>query len=150
MQVGNRIKAKIIQVDGTKISLSMKRLKEDPWKKAVERYKVGQLVRGKVLKINPFGAFVELDEQIHGLAHISELSHDIIRDPKDVVQVGETYEFKILSIDPASHRLGLTLKGAKPAPEKKAEPEQPEAKAPADETATSAENLVSEEGETKS
>ncbi|MFH1171844.1 MAG: S1 RNA-binding domain-containing protein, partial [bacterium] len=107
---GDALRAKIIQIDGTKISLSMKRLVEDPWKQAVERYTVGQLVSGKVLKINPFGAFVELDEHIHGLAHISELSPTMIRDPRDAVTVGETYRFKILSIDPKNHRLGLSLK----------------------------------------
>ncbi len=119
VRVGDPMKAKIIQIDGTKISLSMKRLVDDPWKHAVERYHVGQKVKGKVLKINPFGAFVELDAEIHGLAHISELSNTIIRDPSEVVKVGETYPFRILSIDPKNHRLGLSLKPAKeePAPD---------------------------------
>lgn len=118
VRLGDPVKAKIIQIDGTKISLSMKRLVEDPWKLAVERYKVDQVIKGKVLKINPFGAFVELDEHIHGLAHISELSHEMVRDTRDVVQVGETYSFKILSIDPKNHRLGLSLKALKEKPER--------------------------------
>ncbi|MFH1171601.1 MAG: S1 RNA-binding domain-containing protein [bacterium] len=122
VKVGDALRAKIIQIDGTKISLSMKRLVEDPWKQAVERYAVGQLVSGKVLKINPFGAFVELDEHIHGLAHISELSPTMIRDPRDAVIVGETYRFKILSIDPKNHRLGLSLKALQ---EKAAQEEAP-------------------------
>lgn len=125
VKVGDEIKAKIIQVDGTKISLSMKRLVEDPWKQAVERYTIGQVVKGKILKINPFGAFVELDEHIHGLAHISELSHEMIRDPRDVVSTDETYKFKILTIDPKNHRLGLSLKALKEKPaEKKEQPEE--------------------------
>lgn len=116
VKVGDAVKAKIIQIDGTKISLSMKRLTEDPWKQAVERYSIGQVVKGKVVKINPFGAFVELDEHIHGLAHISELSHSVIRDPRDIVTVGEAYQCKILSIDAKNHRLGLSLKALQEPP----------------------------------
>ncbi|MBI3957029.1 MAG: S1 RNA-binding domain-containing protein [Candidatus Kerfeldbacteria bacterium] len=133
VKVGDKIQAKIIQIDGTKISLSMKRLVEDPWKKAVERYTIGQVVPGKVVKINPFGAFVELDAQIHGLAHISELSHEIIRDPRDAVTAGETRDFKILSIDPKNHRLGLSLKALKEktaASETEEQPIEPKATEP--------------------
>jgi small subunit ribosomal protein S1 len=132
VKVGDQIKTKIIQIDGTKISLSIKRLVDDPWKKAVERYSVGQIVPGVVVKINPFGAFVELDEHIHGLVHISELSHSLIRDPRDVVKVGETYTFKILTIDPKNHRLGLSLKALKEKPAPKQAPEEgsSDAKAP--------------------
>lgn len=110
LKVGDEVKALIIGIDGTKISLSLKRLKDDPWKTAVERYSVGQVVKGKILKLNPFGAFVELDEEIHGLAHISELSKKMIHSPAEVVKEGETREFKIISIEPDSHRLGLSLK----------------------------------------
>lgn len=110
LKAGDRIKAIIIGIDGTKISLSLKRLTDDPWKTAVERYSVGQIVSGKVLKLNPFGAFVELDPQIHGLAHISELSKKVIHSPAEVLKEGETRQFKIISIEPASHRLGLSVK----------------------------------------
>lgn len=110
VKVGDTIKATIIGIDGTKISLSYKRLKDDPWKTAVERYQIGQVVSGKVLKLNPFGAFVELDSEIHGLAHISELSKKMIRSANEVVKEGETREFKIISIEPNQHRLGLSLK----------------------------------------
>lgn len=110
VQVGQPIKAIIIGIDGTKISLSLKRLTDDPWKKAVERYSVGQVVEGKVLKLNPFGAFVELDPEIHGLAHISELSAKQIRSANEVLKEGESRTFKIISIDPNAHRLGLSIK----------------------------------------
>lgn len=109
-RVGDTIKAKIIAIEGTKISLSVKRLTDDPWKKAVERYNVGQVVKGTVLKINPFGAFVELDKEIHGLAHVSELGDKAIRDPNAVLKPGQAYDFKIISIDAKSHRLGLSRK----------------------------------------
>lgn len=110
VKVGDQIKATIIGIDGTKISLSLKRLTDDPWQKAVERYTVGQAVSGKVLKLNPFGAFVELDEEIHGLAHISELSSKSIRAASEVLKEGDTRQFKIISIDPNQHRLGLSIK----------------------------------------
>jgi len=110
LQVGQTIKAMIIGIDGTKISLSIKRLTEDPWMKAVERYTVGQVVTGKVLKLNPFGAFVELDPEIHGLAHISELSSKPIKTSGEILKEGESRTFKVISIDPNQHRLGLSIK----------------------------------------
>lgn len=113
IKVGDKIKAKIISIDGTKVSLSIKHLKVDPWRKVAEKYKIGQKVRGKVLKINPFGAFVELDKNIHGLVHISELSEKKIAHPSEVVREGETHQFKILSIEAGNHRLGLSLKALK-------------------------------------
>lgn len=117
--VGDKIQAKIIAIDGTKISLSIKRLSDDPWKTAVERYTIGQVVKGQVLKINPFGAFVELDKEIHGLAHVSELTDQPVRDPGSLLKSGEKYDFKIISIDAKNHRLGLSRKAlttAEPAP----------------------------------
>lgn len=134
--VGDTMKAKIIGIEGTKISLSVKRLTEDPWKTAVERYAIGQVVKGQVLKINPFGAFVELDKEIHGLAHVSELSDKPIRDPGSVLKAGERYDFKIISIDAKSHRLGLSRKALtrEPAAAETAEPaasgEEPKMEAP--------------------
>lgn len=110
VKVGDEVKAEIISIEDSKISLSIKKLKQDPWIKAVKRYKVGQVVRSKVLKINPFGVFIELDKDIHGLAHISELSSKLVRDPSEIVKVGETYNFKILSIEPKEHRLGLSMR----------------------------------------
>ncbi|MFA6525752.1 MAG: S1 RNA-binding domain-containing protein [Patescibacteria group bacterium] len=109
---GDKVKASVIGIDGSKISLSMKKLQTDPWKEVVKKYKIGQIVKGKVLKINPFGAFVELDHDIHGLAHISELSNQLVHNPSDIVTIGEEYKFKILSIEPNNHRLGLSLKAA--------------------------------------
>jgi small subunit ribosomal protein S1 len=112
VKVGQEIKAEIIGVEGSKIFLSMKKLVDDPWKKIAEKYKIGQIVEGKVLKINPFGLFVELDPEIHGLAHISELSSKQIQSPTEVAKIGDTLKFKIISIEPVDHRLGLSLRGA--------------------------------------
>ncbi|MBI4262274.1 S1 RNA-binding domain-containing protein [Candidatus Uhrbacteria bacterium] len=110
IHVGETIKAKIISIDGSKISLSIKRLIDDPWKEAAERYTVGQLVTGKIIKINPFGLFVELDENIHGLAHISELANTPVTNPESIAHIGDTREFKIISIDALEHRLGLSIR----------------------------------------
>jgi len=113
VKVGDNVKAQIISIEEGRVSLSIKKLKKDPWQEAINKYKIGQSVKGKVLKINLFGAFIELDKDIHGLAHISELSTKKINDPSEVVQVGKDYNFKILSIEPSSHRLGLSLKALK-------------------------------------
>lgn len=111
IKVGDRIKAQIIAIDNDRISLSMKRLQKDPWEDAVKKYKIAQVVVGKVIKLAPFGAFVELDKDIHGLAHLGELSDEKIADASAVLKEGEEREFKIISIEPAEHRLGLSVKG---------------------------------------
>ncbi|OGY44876.1 MAG: hypothetical protein A2729_01890 [Candidatus Buchananbacteria bacterium RIFCSPHIGHO2_01_FULL_39_14] len=116
LKVGDKIKAEIINVEGSKIFLSIKKLKDDPWKNISEKYQIGQVVSGKVLKVNPFGLFVELDADIHGLAHISELSSKPISSPTELAKPGDILSFKILSIEPQAHRLGLSLKAAKQAP----------------------------------
>ncbi len=130
VSVGQKIKAEIIGVEGSKIFLSIKKLVEDPWKKIGEKYKVGQIVDGKVLKINPFGLFVELDPEIHGLAHISELSSKQIQSPSEVANVGDVLKFKIISIEPVDHRLGLSLRAAheKTPPAKATKPAEQAAK----------------------
>lgn len=113
LKVGDTVRAEIINIEGSKIFLSMKRLIEDPWKSVGERFKTGQVVKGRVLKINPFGLFVELDPDIHGLAHISELSSKPVKDVNEIARVGDEFDFKIVSIDPENHRLGLSLRRAK-------------------------------------
>ncbi|MBI2415558.1 MAG: S1 RNA-binding domain-containing protein [Candidatus Kerfeldbacteria bacterium] len=110
VKVGDEVKAQIISIDDSKISLSMRNLIKDPWTIVAEKYTVGEVVHGKVLKINPFGVFVELDSDIHGLAHISELSYRKLSSPAEVVTEGQDYDFKIISIEPNKHRLGLSYK----------------------------------------
>ena len=110
VKVGDKVKAQVINTDKGRISLSMKRLSKDPWEEVVSKYQVGQIIKGTVTKLMPFGAFVELDDDIHGLAHLGELSSDKTIDPKTVVTEGKEYEFKIISIEPDHHRLGLSRK----------------------------------------
>ena len=129
LKMGDKVKAEIIDIDGSKVFLSMKKLVEDPWKRAGQKYKVGQVVVGKILKANPFGFFVELDPEIHGLAHISELSKKPVKDLTEIAKVGEEREFMIVSVEPEQHRLGLSIKAmTEPKSEKKDEEEEAEEK----------------------
>lgn len=110
LKIGQKVKAEIIGIEGSKIFLSIKKLITDPWRDVAERYKIGSIVKGKVLKVNPFGFFVELDPEIHGLAHISELSEKPVTDIGTIGKEGDELDFKIVSIEPDEHRLGLSLK----------------------------------------
>lgn len=138
LKAGETVKAEIIGIDGSKIFLSMKKLKDDPWANVESKYKIGDIVEGKVLKSNPFGLFVELDQDIHGLAHISELSDKPVDHPSKIAKSGDVLKFKIVSIEPKEHRLGLSLRAltAKPKTEKTEEAPveevKPEAEAPAE------------------
>ncbi len=110
VKVGDKVQAKIIGIDNDKISLSMRALQKDPWSVIEEKYKTGDIVKGTVNRINPFGAFVYLDKDIHGLAHISEMSEAFPgKSIDEIIKVGEEYDWKILSIEPKEHRMGLTL-----------------------------------------
>ncbi len=106
-KVGDKIKAEIITVDGSKIFLSAKKLMKDPWADVAKKYKEGQIVKGKILKVNPFGLFIELDEDIHGLAHVSQLDLAPGQKIEDVYKANQEAEFEIMSIEPEHHRLGL-------------------------------------------
>ena len=136
VKVGDKVLAQIVGINGSKIFLSLKQLAHDPWKNIAERYKIGQVVKGKILKSNPFGFFVELDPEISCLLHVSELSHLPAKEAGEVGEPGDEMEFRIISIEPEQHRLGLGLKDAGDEPQKeKAEVKKEEAKevAPAEE-----------------
>lgn len=117
VKVGDKVRAQILNIQGSKIFLSMRALIEDPWKKAQERYTIGQEVQGKVLKVNPFGLFVELDPEIHGLAHVSQLNVDPAMPVEQQIKPGDTRTFKIVAIEPEHHRLGLSEKALQKEPE---------------------------------
>ena len=107
-QVGQKIKVKVIQIDGNRVSFSVKRLQPDPWIRAYEQYKPGTIVEGEVTRITSFGAFVKLSEHVAGLCHLSQLGENI-QDPNKVVRVGEKYPFRLINIEPATHRCSLQL-----------------------------------------
>lgn len=117
LKIGQTVKAEIIGIEGSKIFLSMKKLIQDPWAGVAEKYKIGEMVEGTVLKVNPFGLFVELDAEIHGLAHVSELSDKPVTDVTQIAKPGDVMSFKIVSIEPKEHRLGLSLKTKSEVPE---------------------------------
>jgi len=116
VKVGQKVTAKVISIDKGRVSLSIKQLQTDPWLDAVKKYQIGQIVTGKVAKVMPYGVFVELDPNIQGLVHIMELSHDAVKGPESSLKPDEKKEFKIISIEPAEHRLGLSLKAVSEAP----------------------------------
>jgi small subunit ribosomal protein S1 len=113
LKVGDKVKAQIIQLDHSKIYLSIKRLVDDPWKSVKDKYKVGEKVQGKILKVEAFGLMIALDKDIHGLAHISELSDEPMSNIQDKFKVGQEATFEVMSLEPAEHRLGLKLDGVK-------------------------------------
>jgi small subunit ribosomal protein S1 len=120
LTAGEAVKAEVIGIEGSKIFLSIKKMQADPWSGVEEKYKVGETVEGTVLKVNPFGLFVELDKDIHGLAHISELSDQPVEDVNTIAKSGDVVKFKIVSIEPKEHRLGLSLKAMDSKPTKEA------------------------------
>jgi len=120
-KVGDKIKAEIISIDGAKVFLSAKKLMKDPWLEASAKYQIGQVVSGTILKINPFGLFVKLDEEIHGLAHISQLNLGAKEKITDLYQPGEVKNFEVVSISPSEHRLGLKLDSGKKSAKAKTE-----------------------------
>jgi len=154
LKVGDNITAQIIQLDKSKIYLSIKRLVADPWKGVKDKYKVKDIVKGKILKVEPFGLMVALDEEIHGLAHISELSNKQMVNIKDEFKIGEERDFEIVSLEPPEHRLGLRVAGVKNKETKEEKPNKKEDKPAKDEKVKEEEpkveeKLVKEEKEDK-
>src|SRR3990167_6072795 len=98
LQVDQLVIAEVIGIEGSKIFLSMKKLVDDPWKNVAEKYHVGDEVEGTVLKVNPFGLFVELDPDIHGLAHVSQLGLAPGEKISELYRAGAKKEFLIVSI----------------------------------------------------
>ncbi len=107
VKVGEKVKVKIIDISNDKVSLSLKSLKKDPWEGIEKKYKKGDIVAGKVTKLNPFGAFIQITPKIQGLIHISEIGTKSKMAEK--FKIGEKNDFQILSIDPAEHRMSLKL-----------------------------------------
>ncbi|NRY11536.1 ribosomal protein S1 [Clostridium beijerinckii] len=93
-----------------KLSLSIKELVAKPWDNAKEKYPEGSIVLGKVVRLNDFGAFVELEPGVDGLVHISKISHNRIEHPSEVLKIGEEIKAKILSVDEENKRISLSIK----------------------------------------
>ena len=115
LKKGDTVKAVVISVDQDKkrVALGLKQLEEDPWETRIpSKYVPGEIVNGKVTKITNFGVFVELEEELEGLLHVSELADHKVENPEDVVTVGQDLEVKILRVDTDERKIGLSLKRA--------------------------------------
>jgi small subunit ribosomal protein S1 len=108
------VEAIVLDIDkvNQRISLGIKQLESDPWKEIDQKYKIGDLVHGKVTKLASFGAFVQLQDDIDGLVHISQLSEEHVAKVKDVLKVGQEVEARVIKVDKAERRIGLSIKAA--------------------------------------
>lgn len=113
VKVGDKIKAKIIAIDKDRLSLSIKQMSEDPWLEQVKAFKKGSLVEGKITRITPFGAFVQLSPAVEALVHVSEMGDDDSVDPEKLFQLNESKTFKVLDIDIEGRKIALSLKDGK-------------------------------------
>ncbi len=111
---GEVVEACVLEIDKTnqRISLGVKQLESDPWSIIDSRFKVGDLVKGTVAKIASFGAFIQLEDDIDGLVHISQLSEDHVAKVKDVIKVGDEVEARVIKVDKVERRIGLSIKAA--------------------------------------
>ena len=108
VKIGQKVKAKIISITDDKVSLSLKALKKNPWEDIEKKFKKGDIIKGKVIKFNPFGAFVRIAPKIQGLIHISEFGSQ--EKMKQELEMGKEYNFQILSVDPSRYSIILRLK----------------------------------------
>lgn len=115
IKTGETVKAKIIAIDKDRLSLSLKQMSEDPWLKEVQAFKTGDTVEGKVTRITPFGAFVQLSSAVEALVHVSEMSDDDGVDPEKIFQLNEDKKFKVIDIDLEGRKIALSLKDSKKA-----------------------------------
>ncbi len=112
VNVGDEVEVKVLKVDkeNEKISLGLKQLLPNPWDNVVEKYPVGDIVTAKVVRLAPFGAFVELEPGVEGLVHISHLADHHVEKPEDIVSEGEEIKAKVLSVDPEQKRIRLSIR----------------------------------------
>jgi ribosomal protein S1 len=113
IKVGDKVEVFVLGVDKehNKVSLGMKQLQPDPWVNVAEKYHVGQIISGVITRIASFGAFIQIEKDLEGLIHISELSFSHVEKVEDVVKVGEKVVAKIIKLIPDEQRIGLSLKG---------------------------------------
>jgi len=119
LKEGDKVSVTVISVDSEKgkIALSLKDAANNPWTDIEDRYPVGDIVTGKVVRLVPFGAFVELEQGLDGLIHISQIAQDRVENPADVLKIGENVDVKIIGLDVENNRISLSKKAAEFAPE---------------------------------
>jgi small subunit ribosomal protein S1 len=119
LKKGDDVEAEVLEIDkaNQRISLSLKHLADDPWKSIEDRYKIGDLVTGKVSKVASFGAFIQLADEIDGLVHISQISNDRVEKVKEVLKIGQEVSARVIKVDKTERRIGLSIKAADYTPE---------------------------------
>ena len=119
MEIGKEYEFKVLKCDKEtkKVSLGYKQLQSRPWDLVPGKYMVGDVIKGKVVRIVPFGAFVEIEKGVDGLVHVSQISHEWLENPTSVLKVGEEVEAKIIAIDHEKEKITLSIKAMTPAPE---------------------------------
>lgn len=117
---GQEVEAVVLNIDtkNERFSLGIKQLTPDPWKEVARRYRKGEVVTGKITNLTDFGAFIELEEGVEGLVHVSEISREKVERPSDVLKVGDKISAVVLHSDPNERRIGLSIKGLKDKAEK--------------------------------
>ena len=121
LEIGKTYNFLVLKVDkeNKKVSIGYKQLQPQPWDLAAEKYSVGEVVHGKVVRIVPFGAFVEVEKGIDGLVHVSQISNERIETPASVLNVGDEVDAKIMALDPAAKKMNLSIKALLPEAERK-------------------------------
>ena len=120
----------VLKIDREKqhVSLGYKQLQPKPWDLAGEKYPAGSVIKGKIVRIAPFGAFVEVEPGMDGLVHVSQITHDWIENPSSVLKVGDEIEAKVLDVNPEAQKLTLSIKALQPEPETAEKPKKKEEK----------------------
>ncbi|MCY3744244.1 MAG: 30S ribosomal protein S1 [Candidatus Poribacteria bacterium] len=128
LKEGSEIEVVVLQIDAAerRVSLGLKQTQPDPWEEVPEKYKVGSVVRGKVVNLTSFGAFTKLEEGIEGLIHISELADRRIEKPEEIVSVGDELDLKVINLSPKDRRIGLSLKALLAEQERATTPDEEE------------------------
>ena len=119
LEIGKKYEFIILKIDeeNKKVSIGYKQLQPQPWDLIAENYTAGDTVHGKVVRIVPFGAFVEIENGVDGLVHVSQISHEWLENPTSVLTIGEEVDAKIMVLDPANKKMTLSIKALLPEPE---------------------------------
>ena len=119
LEIGKKYQFKVLKIDteAKKVSIGYKQLQPQPWDLAADKYAEGDVIHGKVVRIVPFGAFIEVEKGIDGLVHVSQISHEFLENPTTALTIGEEIDAKILKLDCAEKKMTLSIKALEPKPE---------------------------------
>ena len=119
LEIGSKYQFKVLKIDeeAKKVSIGYKQLQAQPWELAAEKYAEGDVIHGKVVRIVPFGAFIEVEKGIDGLVHVSQISHQFLENATTVLSIGQEVDAKILKLDCVDKKMTLSIKALEPKPE---------------------------------